>query len=171
MFCLAENTTDFRRMQVKADGSCWVYATLAGLGKLEHATPLPWGKKQTCMDPTEQDQMMDLDARQWIFENTHGDKMFDDILKVPDYERNRSIDKFLGSFGTQFHYQQLCEKFDINIILWDEVDEDDIIFITKNAVEYADKEWALAAAHSASVVNIAMSKDKDRHVNVYLKND
>lgn len=157
-------------MQVKADGSCWVYAVLAGLNQLEHATPLPWGKKQPCRDVTLKDQTLDLEVRTWIADMNPGVKHFADVLKVPDYARNRSVDKFLGSFGNAYHLQQLCRRFDVRVLEWDELDEDDVIMITAKTFAFIEKDTALRVARESDVINVAFSKDKDNHFNVYVRN-
>lgn len=158
-------------MQVKADGSCWVYAVLAGLNKLEHVTPLPWGKKQQCRDVTPKDQALDLEVRKWIADMNPGVKRFSDVLKVPDYARNRSVDKFLGSFGGDYHLQQLCRRFDVRVLEWDELDEDgEVLLITTTTIVYLEKNTALRVAREPDVISVAYSKDKDNHLNVYVRN-
>jgi len=158
-------------MQVRADGSCWVYVVLAGLNQLEHVTPLPWGKKQPCRDVTPKDQGKDLEVRTWIADVNPGVKHFADVLKVPDYARNRSIDKFLGSFGNAYHLQQLCRHFDVRVLLWDELDDDaEVPLITAKKFVFLEKNTASRVARESYVINVAFSKDRDNHFNVYVRN-
>ena len=158
------------RMQVKADGSCWVYSVLAGLDQLEHTTPLPWGKKQWCKDVTAEDQKLDFECRKWIADNNPNDPLFVDVLKVPDYSGKRRVDDFLGSFGNAHHVQQLCKRFCVRCLEWNEIEPDgEVLLIEDDSFAFIPQHEALLLARETDVINMALSKDKDNHVNVYLR--
>ena len=119
----------FKRKRVKNDGSCWVYAVLAGLKQCDHALQIPWKSGKVAMLPTDNDIRNDKRIRAEIFilvnelggnpipdEYSRPQSLktflntipyslahFKNILKSPDYEGKRNVDQFLGSFGNGLH--------------------------------------------------------------------
>ena len=154
-----------RRVRVAADGSCWLYAVLACIGKLEHGVEGQLGKKTSLPRPTANDMDMDKKIRAQMAKD---ERMDDDVLRHPDYEGNRRVDQFLGSFGGPTHYAVLCRLFGLsNIVVWDEVDDSDVMVVTDTSVTFVTPEYAETLLDKLSV-HVAHSRETDAHVEAYV---
>lgn len=50
------------------------------------------------------------------------------------------------------------------------LDEEEAILITDTTFAFLDKDTALRVARESDVINVAFSKDKDKHINAYVRN-
>tara|TARA_B100001063_G_scaffold240568_1_gene265768 strand:+ start:71 stop:2353 length:2283 start_codon:yes stop_codon:yes gene_type:complete len=109
-----------RRMSVKGDGSCWVYAILMCVGLLQH------GSTDEYTDPTPRDRGMDAMCRIMVHvflkENvslslSSADALtIDAILRCPDYPLLHEDD--YGEFGSTLCILALCHYFKITCVIW-----------------------------------------------------
>ena len=152
-----------------ADGSCWLYAVLAGLGQLEHGIAGKLGTKTPLPRPTLNDRNRDKQIRAMLFASGFLPDA-DDILRHPDYERERRVDQFLGSFGGAMHYSAMCRVLNISkIVEWDEVDDEDVLVADAHGVEFVSPLEAELLADDPLTVHIGYSRETDRHVEAYVR--
>ena len=166
--CVLKNPR-VQRVRVAADGSCWLYAVLAGLGKLEHGVAGGIGKKTPLPRPTLKDREMDKEVRTQLSKTRFLSEK-DDVLRVPDYNGDRRVDQFLGSFGGVHHFAALCHVFGLqSIVVWDEVDAEEVMVVTDTFVYFVTPAAAELMAENPSTVHIAYSREKEAHVEAYVR--
>ena len=126
------------RKRVRDDGSCWVYALLAGVGLCDHTiTSAAYARLKQAMipDPSARDRAIDQTVRELLF-SKHGVAFgFDEaVLRAPNYEMfGAEADptdaevaaNFFGSYGgMRREFPALATEFAVEIALWDETAPD-----------------------------------------------
>ena len=154
-----------QRVRVAADGSCWIYAVLAGLGRLEHGVSGAIDEKVPLPTPSSADMAMDREVRAQLAKHLGAD-----VLRAPDYAGERPPTQFMGSFGGITEYAALCTVLGLNnVVIWDEVDDSDVLVVTSAydvyTVSPVEAEFMIQDPLS---VHIAKSRQTDAHVEAYV---
>jgi hypothetical protein len=116
--CASDALEGLARTRVRDDGSCWIYAVLAGLGIqwVQHAKRFDSTMPEVFRkNATARDLHLDSCVRDRIHAQCKGKIELKEILKKPNYTNGG-----FGGYGGLEHLHELGLLLKIDIILWDE---------------------------------------------------
>ena len=141
------------RVTVRGNGSCWLYAFMAGLGVCEHANPCALGEHQAEKSPTDADYKISEVIRRKMQNEVRSMRLGEESIQAMDARRVATRDK-AGTYGGGVDdYAILSYLFNCTIVKLDQANAAQAIVYSgdaKGKIKRYDREQLTTALKDAT---------------------